>query len=295
MIVQVFGHGLRCGAAADPLGSAAAGHSVRIGSPGRLLAPDEWIAPKFDPCRLGRVATARRLILGIENSNPDRGPGGFHGEVALACSEGKRIVALGREPLNPASERDDDVMPAIDRLFRSAGCRPADLGAVAVSIGPGGFTGLRIATVTAKALAESLGCQCFAVPTAEALARGVEPSIRASRRLAVCLAWKNESVWCTRFRPDGTAGSAELVPFERVLEPAERLDRWAIVADDRLVARLRVDGLVPEGAAVISPAYDALAVIEAAEGLDPVEPTALAPLYPREPEAVTKWRALHPR
>jgi tRNA A37 threonylcarbamoyladenosine modification protein TsaB len=59
-------------------------------------------------------------------------------------------------------------MPAIDRLFRRLGLTPESLrgGPVAVSIGPGGFTGLRIAVSTAKMLAETLGVKIIAVPSA---------------------------------------------------------------------------------------------------------------------------------
>jgi len=241
------------------------------------------------------VPDGERLILGIENSNPDRGPGGFHGEVALArLGLGDRPEVLGRERIRPATQRDDDVMPAIDRLFRGAGRRPAELGRIAVSIGPGGFTGLRIATVTAKSLAEATGAGCIAVPTADALIlRSKGQSAR--RRVAICLGWKQGTVWRARFEPGAASGDAELVPFDRVFEPVGSERGWGLVADQRLVALLESSGALPAGTVVEAPRYDATAVIEASVAMSETDPVVMAPLYPREPEAVTKWRALHPR
>jgi tRNA threonylcarbamoyladenosine biosynthesis protein TsaB len=62
--------------------------------------------------------------------------------------------------------------PAIDRLLRTVAWRPADVEAVAVSRGPGGFTGLRIGVATALAWARALEIPLAAVSTLEALAAG---------------------------------------------------------------------------------------------------------------------------
>lgn len=64
--------------------------------------------------------------------------------------------------------------PAIDRALRQAGWRPSDVQAVAVSRGPGTFTGLRIGVATALAWARALRIPLAAVSTLEALAEGLE-------------------------------------------------------------------------------------------------------------------------
>ncbi len=61
--------------------------------------------------------------------------------------------------------------PAIERLLQSASIRPSDLDAIAVCSGPGSYTGLRVGSSTAKAMAYSLGKPLIAIPTLQALAQ----------------------------------------------------------------------------------------------------------------------------
>jgi tRNA threonylcarbamoyladenosine biosynthesis protein TsaB len=60
--------------------------------------------------------------------------------------------------------------PAIKQLLDAASLVPGDLDAIAVSSGPGSYTGLRVGNSTAKAMAYSLGIPVIAVPTLLALA-----------------------------------------------------------------------------------------------------------------------------
>jgi tRNA threonylcarbamoyladenosine biosynthesis protein TsaB len=62
------------------------------------------------------------------------------------------------------------LMPGVVAILRKSCKEAADLTAVAVSTGPGNFTGLRIGLATAKTLAWSLNCPLVPVPTLEVLA-----------------------------------------------------------------------------------------------------------------------------
>ncbi|TWT90710.1 tRNA threonylcarbamoyladenosine biosynthesis protein TsaB [Pseudobythopirellula maris] len=60
--------------------------------------------------------------------------------------------------------------PAIDRLLSLAGASPNQIGLVAVTTGPGSFTGLRVGVATAKAFAYAVGAKVVAINTLDAIA-----------------------------------------------------------------------------------------------------------------------------
>lgn len=88
--------------------------------------------------------------------------------VALA-TEDKLLAEITLQTKKTHSEL---LMPHIAKILAMAGAKKADLKAIAVSIGPGSFTGLRIGLATAKALAYALKIPIVGVPTMEALAYG---------------------------------------------------------------------------------------------------------------------------
>lgn len=73
--------------------------------------------------------------------------------------------------------------PAITRVLREAGAVPADLDAVAVGVGPGPYTGLRVGLVTARALGDALKIPVHGVCTLDVIARAsgrTEPFVVAT-------------------------------------------------------------------------------------------------------------------
>ncbi len=88
------------------------------------------------------------------------------GSVALAI-DGR--LALERD-LPPGSRSAQSLAPAIDQALRELDWQPRQLGLVAVTVGPGSFTGVRVGVVTAKTLAYALGCSVLGVTTFELLA-----------------------------------------------------------------------------------------------------------------------------
>jgi tRNA threonylcarbamoyladenosine biosynthesis protein TsaB len=62
------------------------------------------------------------------------------------------------------------LLPAIDSLLKQVGWRPTDVQLVAVSIGPGSFTGLRVGVTAAKVFAYAVGAEVLGVNTLEAIA-----------------------------------------------------------------------------------------------------------------------------
>lgn len=203
-----------------------------------------------------------------------------------------RAGVVHEEMLSPKKRHDDDLMPAIDRVFSRAGLSPVDLrsGAVGISIGPGGFTGLRIAVTTAKLLAETQGAKVIAVPSARVAAQSMKD--QSVREIVVALASKGESAWCTRLRRTPTTWP---ISGERGLRDAATLDLRgidALCADEFLPPSIRARCEV-EHVPIVEPEFEPRACLVLAEEMlaqgHATDPLRLSPLYPREPEAVTIW------
>ncbi len=215
------------------------------------------------------------IVLALETSQ-------HQGGVALRRADGTvdvEAMASGRH--------NDDLMPAIDRVVRRAGLTPADLDAIALSVGPGGFTGLRIAVSTAKMLAYATGASIVAVPTAEVVVEGSAVDGAGHGTLMVVLPTKRQSLWSAPFERSG----GKWAPAEAGLAQgaAVCLDGIsAVVADEH-----QSPELLSRAPRVIPAVYCPAACLRVGERyLAESRMTAaadLAPLYPRAPEAVSLW------
>lgn len=88
--------------------------------------------------------------------------------VSVAVAEEGNILCS--RFANEGQTHSVTLMPMLDEMLASAGLTLKDIGAVAVSHGPGSFTGLRIGVSAAKGLAWALGLPCCGVSTLEAMA-----------------------------------------------------------------------------------------------------------------------------
>ncbi|MGI5879901.1 MAG: tRNA (adenosine(37)-N6)-threonylcarbamoyltransferase complex dimerization subunit type 1 TsaB [Syntrophomonadaceae bacterium] len=98
-------------------------------------------------------------ILAIDSATPVAG-------VALV-DENK---VIGEEWVNYKKTHSQTLMPMVDQVLSRCDCTVADLQAIAVTIGPGSFTGLRIGLAAAKGLALAGGKPLIAISTLEVLA-----------------------------------------------------------------------------------------------------------------------------
>lgn len=104
------------------------------------------------------------IILGIETS-------GTRGSVALCRDD--EVLAEFRFEEGPRHSRN--IMVAVDDVVSRAAVAKEQIDAVAVSEGPGSFTGLRVGVTCAKTLAYLLGWQPVGVPSLEVMAQNVNP------------------------------------------------------------------------------------------------------------------------
>jgi tRNA threonylcarbamoyladenosine biosynthesis protein TsaB len=109
------------------------------------------------------------LTLGIETS-------GTSGSVALV----EAGEVLGETELSLTGRRHARTLVAeLKSLFDRVGRPASACECVAVSIGPGSFTGLRVGVVCAKTFAYAIGCRIVAVDTLAAIASGAPPDVAA--------------------------------------------------------------------------------------------------------------------
>lgn len=228
-------------------------------------------------------------MLALETSNPTAAPDGAASvALARAGADGSvRSLAVVRLGQGEAA----GLVPSIDRCFHEASLGPDALrepGArIAVSIGPGGYTSVRIAVTAAKVLCEATGALCVAVPTAHVVAARV----LSKAPFAVALASKRETVWVTLFDADGTERRVIGLVDDSVIRTLVEEGIGLLVVDRFAPARM-VELAAQASIRVEAPVLDALACAALGVARAPVDLLALEPLYPREPEAVTKWRAL---
>jgi tRNA threonylcarbamoyladenosine biosynthesis protein TsaB len=194
----------------------------------------------------------------------------------------------------PAGRRDQDsLLPAIDRVVEKIGLAPAQLDVLAVNIGPGGFTGLRISIATIQGIAEMSEAQIVGVPGAVVAAAATPDSQSIDGEVLVLLASKGETAWGTRVRCRD--GHWEVQGSPGLLQGFDEALPSLALGDEHLPEKLR-DDLAAAGVRVVPPMFSAGAVLEQGlfdlEAGKTIEPAVLAPLYPREPEAVRIWREI---
>jgi tRNA threonylcarbamoyladenosine biosynthesis protein TsaB len=149
------------------------------------------------------------------------------GSVAT-WTEGRLVREL---PLRGDQRSAQSLAPGIAEILAQSGWRPSDVRVVAVTVGPGSFTGLRVGVTTAKVFAYCCGAAIVGVDTLEVLAAGAP---RDFARLAVAVDAQRGDVVAGTFLRDATGA-------------------WRPDGPAQLIAwRVWLDAL-PEGTALVSP------------------------------------------
>lgn len=136
------------------------------------------------------------LVLGIETATS-----------LISVAVGSEGQIAGEVSLSTRQAHMQRLLPAIDRLLEDTGLMIEEIEALAVSVGPGSFTSLRVGMATAKALAHALGRPLVGVPTLDALAW----NFRGCGSL-VCpvLTARRDEVYCAFYIDGGAQGMKRL-------------------------------------------------------------------------------------
>lgn len=97
----------------------------------------------------------------------------------------------------------EKIFESIDHLFGASGISPLELGAVAISEGPGSFTGLRIGMSAAKGLAHGASVPLVPVPTFEALAYQFSIILPENFQFIIANRVNREEVYFAKFQVKG--------------------------------------------------------------------------------------------
>ncbi len=230
------------------------------------------------------------LILGIETATMQVGCAIGGQEGMLASFHGAR----GRRHV-------ESLVPSIEFVCRHAGVDLDEIGAVAVDVGPGLFSGLRVGVAAAKAFAQALRVPVVGVTSLDLLAFPVRHS---SRLIVATIDARRGELFYAFYRQ--VPGGAQRLSGYNLGTPAELASELVATGEDCLFVgdgALRYPELFTEaahsesgGPAVAHPS--AAALVELAHPLaireEFVQPWELEPMYLRRSDAEINWERRTP-
>jgi tRNA threonylcarbamoyladenosine biosynthesis protein TsaB len=225
------------------------------------------------------------LILGITTST-----------AQVGCAIGGHEGVLGSIHSTRGRRHAETLIPAIEFLCRQSRVDIADIGAVAVDLGPGLFTGLRVGVAAGKALSHARRLPMVGVASLDLLAF----PLRHSRRRIVCAldAGRGE-IFHASYRQ--SPGGVQRVTQPEVASPADLASDLQALGEEVLLAGdgalryqstfevLRRVELADHSEAY--PLAGSLVQLAHARALreDFVNPVQLTPMYLRKPDAEINW------
>lgn len=149
-----------------------------------------------------------------------------HGSISLGHDD----KLLKSEDLGPQHRHTVQLLPSLDHLCKQHSITPDQIGQIYISIGPGSFTGLRVAVTIARTLAQSINAKLIPVPTLDVVAQNAP--IHHSN-IAVCLNAKSGKTFTGFYNHSNNLWNKTLDP--KLLTPTQILDiaprPLAIIAD----------------------------------------------------------------
>ncbi len=229
------------------------------------------------------------LVLALDTSTP-----------TVSVAVGDDGVVVGEVRLVGERRHAERVAPAVEYLFGELGVEPGHLSAVAVGLGPGLFTGLRVGVTTAKAMAAALRLPVVGIPSLDLVAY---PLRHTSRLVVAVLDARRREVFHARYRT--VPGGVQRVSEYEVTSPVElaadleALHEAVLLAGDG-VGRYREELAAVGHAELAGPGFgapSATALVELATARmerEEFEPAgAVRPLYLRRSDAEIEWDERH--
>ncbi len=219
------------------------------------------------------------------------------GACSAAVSCDGEIVARRHE--ERARGHAEALLPMIEAVRGESGFAYRDLDLLAVSVGPGTFTGLRIGIAAARGLALATDLPVVGFTTLHAIAAGLDAAagdefmvaLDARRGQVYCQLFSFEVVNTTAISPISSTWLAVLTPFQPAGLFPYLLFGLAGSGAAAVFAALACPGAVWLGPQSLQPDAAVLARLAEEHGLPPSGAEAPAPLYLRPPDAKLPTRA----
>ena len=199
------------------------------------------------------------MLLAFDTATP---------HVTVALHDGARVVASYES--EESMRHGEMLAPGIERVLEEAGAKAADLTGIAVGVGPGPFTGLRVGLVTARTLAFALDVPVRGVCSLDVLAAAAVDEGLAE--FAVATDARRKEVYLASY-----AGGRR-VSGPEVVKPGEATDVPTVGRGARLYPDTFLDARDPE-----HPSAAVLCDVVRRERFELLPPN---PLYLRRPDAV---------
>ncbi|TNM36674.1 tRNA (adenosine(37)-N6)-threonylcarbamoyltransferase complex dimerization subunit type 1 TsaB [Nocardioides albidus] len=138
--------------------------------------------------------------------------------VTVALHDGTDVVAATSSA--HGMKHGEQLAPLIEQVLAEGGTRPADLTGIAVGVGPGPFTGLRVGLVTARTMAHVLGVPVQGVCSLDALALEAVETGAVSGAFVVASDARRKEVYLASYDADGTRRDGPVVDKPAALATA---------------------------------------------------------------------------
>jgi tRNA threonylcarbamoyladenosine biosynthesis protein TsaB len=205
--------------------------------------------------------------------------------VSICCGD----EVLVHDARDMSRGQAEVLLPMAVEALRQAGLTPQDLDAIAITRGPGAFTGLRIGLAAARGLALALGIPCIGVTTLEVLAHGVSSQDRHGKTILAAVESKREDLYVQTFddalNPLSEPLAADAPGLAALVGTAEAV---LVVGDGglRAIDMLRGEGIEAQmSPAAALPDTRIVAALAATRFDTHTKAPAPAPLYLRPPDA----------
>jgi tRNA threonylcarbamoyl adenosine modification protein YeaZ len=193
-------------------------------------------------------------------------------QVSVAVHDGSDVVA--EQVAEQAMKHGEHLAPLIASTLAAAGATMADVTGVAVGVGPGPFTGLRVGLVTARTLGLALDVPVHGICTLDVLAAEAVASGAVVGDFVVATDARRKEVYVASYSAEGTR-----VGGPSVARPADVASLRPVVGEGALL----YPADFPHAVGPARPSAGWLARLVLSGTVEPLDPE---PLYLRRPDAV---------